>query len=47
MLFYKRFYIWYNDLQKKWIVQQGGVILGGYQTLAGSKQSITKKWAKL
>ena len=41
MIFYKRFGIYYNDLQGKWIVLDGGFLAGSYNSLNGAKCAIT------
>lgn len=43
---YKSFYVWYNDLQHKWLIQVGYEVLASYNTLQGAKSSITQKWSK-
>jgi hypothetical protein len=43
---YKHFYIWFNELQNKWLVQCGYDVLGGYKTLSAAKSAITQKWSK-
>lgn len=41
MIYYKGFSIWYNDLQKAWILQQGYNLISTFDTLKGAKISAT------
>ena len=43
MTSYKGFYVWFNGLRDKWLVQSGYTILGEYATLSGAKSAITQK----
>lgn len=43
---YKGFYIWYNELQRLWLVQAGHAVLGGYPSLGAAKGAVTRKFAK-
>lgn len=41
MIRYKGFNVWFNDLQNKWIIQEGYTIVKTCNTLRGAKCSIT------
>lgn len=41
-MFYKGYYIWYNELQKVWHIQVGYEILKSVKTLGVAKSWVTK-----
>lgn len=43
MVTYKGCYIWFNDLQNKWLVQAGFRVVIETNTLQGAKSAITQK----
>ena len=42
IMFYKGYYIWYNELQKVWHIQVGYEILKSVKTLGVAKSWVTK-----
>ena len=43
---YKGYYIWYNDLQHAWIVQQGYAVLTTCKTIGAAKRAATRYGAE-
>ena len=41
-MFYKGYYIWYNELQNKWMLQAGYEVLGRYKTMGAAKTQATR-----
>ena len=46
-MFYKRHYIWYNELQKVWHIQIGYEIIKSYKNVGACKSWITKELNKI
>ena len=41
-MFYKSFYLWYNEMQKSWMIQDGYSVIKACKTLGAAKAAVTR-----